>query len=291
MDNELRMKLADLGSPEALAACVNAHYPDIEIPIPVERIAYAVGIIDLIPQTTGSFEGVLVTDDAKSTGSIAYNNASRLERRRFTIAHEIGHFLIPWHNANAQCAIADMGVLRSRDARRSKEAEANRFAAALLTPTALFTRDIRSFGSPETEHVLALATKYRVSKEMVARRYTELCDHVCAVIFSHGGVVRYFVKSRSCPFLDVVKGSPLPPGSLSARARSEVGHLSEWTETPPAIWFGASRRIAGRLLYEQFLEQRDGYRLTMLTIDDLPYEDEPDEDQELEESWSVRFKR
>jgi hypothetical protein len=29
----------------------------------------------------------------------------------------------------------------------------------------------------------------------------------------------------------------------------------------------------------------------MLTIDNLPDEDEPDEDQELEESWSFRFKR
>jgi Zn-dependent peptidase ImmA (M78 family) len=291
MDNELRMKLADLGSPEALAACIIAYYPDIKIPIPVKRLAQAVGIIGLIPQATNSFEGVLVTDDAKSNGSIAYNEASRLERRRFTIAHEIGHFLIPWHDASAQCAIADMGILRSRDTRKSKEAEANRFAAALLTPTALFTRDVQRLGAPETEHVLALATKYRVSKEMAARRYTELCDHVCAVIFSHRGAVRYFAKSQSCPFLDVVKGNLLPPGSLSARARSEVGHLSEWTETSPAIWFGASRRITGRVLYEQFLEQRDGYRLTMLTIDNLPDEDEPDEDQELEESWTFRFKR
>jgi len=77
----------------------------------------------------------------------------------------------------------------------------------------------------------------------------------------------------------------------SRRARSEVGHLSEWTETSPAIWFRASRRITGRVLYEQFFEQRDGYRLTMLTIDNLPDEDEPDEDQVLEESWSFRFKR
>jgi hypothetical protein len=29
----------------------------------------------------------------------------------------------------------------------------------------------------------------------------------------------------------------------------------------------------------------------MLTIDDLPDEDELDEDQELEESWTVRFRR
>jgi Zn-dependent peptidase ImmA (M78 family) len=291
MDDELRMKLADLGSPEALADCIIGHYPGIEIPIPLKRIAESVGIVDIVGQTTSSFEGALVTTAAKGTGSIAYNNASRISRRRFTIAHEIGHFLIPWHDASVQCATADMGVLKSQDTRKSKEAEANRFAAGLLTPITLFTRDIRRLGSPETEHILTLATKYKVSKEMAARRYTDLCDHVCAIIFSHRGAVRYFQKSRICPFLDIARGNPLPPGSLSARGRGQPGHLSEWTETSPEIWFGVSRRITGKVIYEQFLEQQDDYRLTMLTIDDMPDEDEPDEDHELEENWTIRFRR
>jgi IrrE N-terminal-like domain len=187
--------------------------------------------------------------------------------------------------------MADMGVLKTQDTRKTKETEANRFAAALLTPTTLFTRDIHRFGSPETEHILALATKYKVSKEMAARRYTDLCDHVCAVIFSHRGAVRYFPKSRTCPYLDIAKGNPLPPGSLSAHGRGQPGHLSEWTETRPEIWFGVSRRITGKVFYEQFLEQQDGYRLTMLTIDDVPDEDEPDEDAELEDSYRARFRR
>jgi Zn-dependent peptidase ImmA (M78 family) len=291
MDDELRMKLADLGAPEALADCIIAHYPGIEIPIPLQSIAEAVGIVDIVGQTTRSFEGALVTTAAKGTGSIAYNNASRIERRRFTIAHEIGHFLIPWHDASVQCATADMGVLKSQDSRKSKEAEANRFAAALLTPTTLFTRDIRRLGSPATEDILTLATKYKVSKEMAARRYADLCDHACAIIFSRWGAVRYFQKSRTCPFLDIARGNPLPPGSLSARGRAHPGHLSERTETSPEIWFGASRRITGKVIYEQFLEQQDGYRLTILTIDDMPDEDEPDEDRELEESWTIRFRR
>lgn len=227
MDDDLRMKLADLGSPEALAACIVDHYPDLEIPIPLKRIADAVGIVELIPQTTSSFEGVLVTDDAKSSGLIAYNEASSRERRRFTIAHEIGHFLIPWHGANAQCAGTDMGVLRSKDTQKSTEAEANRFAAALLTPSTLFKRDIDQLGAPETDHLLALGRKYKVSKEMAARRYTELCDHASAVIFSHRGTVRYPVKTRNCPFLEINKGDPLPPGSLSApRVASPGTYLS-----------------------------------------------------------------
>jgi Zn-dependent peptidase ImmA (M78 family) len=108
MDDELRMKLADIGSPEGLADCIIAHYPDIKAAVPLDRIANALGIVEIIGRDTGSFEAVLVTNNAKSTGSIAYNENSRIERQRYSIAHELGHFLLPLHGENAQCAKADM---------------------------------------------------------------------------------------------------------------------------------------------------------------------------------------
>ena len=153
MDEELRMKLSDLGSPEALASCIINHFPDITAPVPLQRIAAAVGIVDIRAQKTGSFEGVLVTTSAKSTGSIAYNEASSPERSRFTIAHELGHFLMPLHGENAQCAKTDMGVLTTKDSSRARETEANRFAAELLMPKKLFLKDMRRLGEPEIEHI------------------------------------------------------------------------------------------------------------------------------------------
>ena len=289
MDDELRMKLADLGSPEALADCIVSHFPDIEIPIPLERIAEAVGIVEVIAQTTDGFEGVLITDGSKTKGSIAYNDLSRLERRRFTIAHELGHFVLPLHGAGAQCVKADMGVLASKDANRAREAEANRFAASLLMPKSLFQRDIRRLGSPETEHIVKLAGDYEVSKEAAARRYTDLCDHCCAVIFSRHGKFRHFCKTKTFPFIDMRADQPLPHQSISARTNSEPGQLSEWSETASTIWISEAGRLGGKVLYEQYLDQANGYRLSMLSIDDASDESEPDEDEELEESWTPKF--
>lgn len=56
-------------------------------------------------------------------------------RRRFTIAHEIGHIIIPWHTGTI---VDDIDAPRSRERSRYREmeAEANRFAAELLMPTA-----------------------------------------------------------------------------------------------------------------------------------------------------------
>jgi len=292
MDEELRMKLADLGSPEALAACVVSHFPDITVPIPLSRVAEAVGIVQIVGQQTGSFEGVLVTDSAKSTGSIAYNDASRPERRRFTIAHELGHFLMPLHGANAQCAKADMGVLSAKDPNRAREAEANRFAAALLMPREMFLRDMRRRGNPEIEHILELAGDYEVSKQAVAHRYTRLCDDPCAVIFSQHGKVIQIYRTDNFPFVSLAKDQPLPRQSFSSHGRDQTRQVSDCAETTPEFWLEDARRLRGAALYEQYFDQALGYRMTMLTIDGaLADSDDPDEDEELEESWTPRFHR
>jgi IrrE N-terminal-like domain len=292
MDRELRMKLSDLGSPEALAACVVSHFPDIEVPIPLPRIAEAVGIVQIIGQQTGSFEGVLVTDSAKSTGSIAYNDGSRPERRRFTIAHELGHFLMPLHGANAQCAKADMGVLTTKDPNHTREAEANRFAAALLMPREMFLREMRRLSEPEIEHIVKLAGDYEVSKQAAARRYTSLCDDPCAVIFSQYGTASQIYKTAGFPFVSIAKDQPLPRQCVSAQGRHQPGQVSDCAEATPEYWLGDARRLRGRALYEQYLDQANGYRITMLTIDGaIADDDDPDEDEELEEHWTLRFHR
>lgn len=285
------MKLADIGSPEGLADCIIAHYPDIKGEVPLAHIARDLGITEIIGQDTGSFEGVLVTSDAKATGVIGYNKNSRIERQRYSIGHEIGHFLLPFHGENAQCAKADMSVVKPKEARQKHEAEANRFAAALLMPRALFTADLRRLRAPEVAHIVTLAERYKVSKEACARRYTELHDHLCAVVFSRNGLVRYAPRKSDFPFIDIAKDQPLPPNSLSAKGRGEVGFISNWSEMSAGVWLGASPRIRGKQLYEQYLVQTDGYRMTMLTLDDVPDEDEPDEDEELESSWTPRFRR
>lgn len=56
-------------------------------------------------------------------------------RQRFTLAHEIGHIIIPWHRGTI---VDDIESPRSRERGkyREMESEANRFAAELLMPSA-----------------------------------------------------------------------------------------------------------------------------------------------------------
>lgn len=59
-------------------------------------------------------------------------------RKRFTLAHEIGHIIIPWH---AGTIVDDIETPRSQEGGkyREMEAEANRFAAELLMPSSWVT--------------------------------------------------------------------------------------------------------------------------------------------------------
>lgn len=291
MDDELRMFLADHGSPEALATCIADNFKGMRVPVSVEEVAHAVGIIEVNGISSSNFEGILVTDGAKTKGTIAYNDGSLLERRRFTIAHEIGHFLIPTHNASAQCAKADMSIVKSADARKSKEAEANRFAACLLMPAKLYLADMRKLGAPETEHILRLASRYCVSKEAVARRFTDLSEHSCAVIFSLNGMVRSYCKSANFPFLTVKPKEPLPSGCLSATVKLTAGAMSAWAEAAPEMWMDRFPR--GQTVCEQFLQQANGYGMTMLTLDDAEEGRTEEDDKDLvERSWAPpRFRK
>lgn len=71
-------------------------------------------------------------------------------RRRFTLAHEIGHIVIPWHTGSI-IDVLDAPRSGARGVYRQMEAEANRFAAELLMPT-FWVRDV----SARAEHVAGL---------------------------------------------------------------------------------------------------------------------------------------
>jgi Zn-dependent peptidase ImmA (M78 family) len=74
--------------------------------------------------------------DLKRAGTrprIWINRSSSYHRKRFTIAHEIGHVTIPWHLGNIVDDL-DADTQGHNSAYRQVESEANRFAAELLMP-------------------------------------------------------------------------------------------------------------------------------------------------------------
>jgi len=189
------------------------------------------------------------------------------------------------------CTPEDMKLSDARKTDRAAymEVEANRFSALLLMPLPQFRKDVRRHNEVDINHILDLAKRYETSKEATARRYVEIQYETCAAIISHNGRIQRYYKSKEFPFLDITSGIPVPNSSLTAKMKhSDSTIISEWDETTGSIWLDERERRAP-MLYEQVLNQRDGYQLTLLILaEDL---EEIEEDDELVESWTPRFKR
>jgi Zn-dependent peptidase ImmA (M78 family) len=290
-----RINLADFDSPEQIVQGIIKLIPDLPIPVPVEELARMLDISDIQALETEGFEGGLLTNIEKSEGIILVNQASPFQRRRFTIAHELAHFLCPRHIPQGDngflCSSDDMRLISARAADRTAtmEVEANRFSALLLMPLPHFRKDIRLHVGADIDYILELAKRYQTSKEATARRYVYVQDEPCAVIVSHKGSILRFYRDEDFPFIDLNSGDPVPGGSLTAKTDLKLGVVSDQEERDGALWLSVRYGRRAPTIYEQVLPQRDGYRLTLITLADDP--EEVEEDAALEESWTPRFKR
>lgn len=257
------VELADLSRPEQLVAEIMRQNPQMPVPVPIEEIARLAGISKIASIESTGFEGTLITNPEKSDGHIFYNSGVPRPRQRFTIGHELGHFLLPWHRQSTfNCSADDLKTTKA-----GWELEANRFSAELLMPQALLARECSPSREFDLADVIRARDAFGTSMESTIRRIIERSELAYAVVFSHENTVRYtnFSEYFSAR-LTVRKGLPLPAKSLSRRGTSS---MDDWNEIDPHWWLDDSKG-EGALpdsLYEQTLVQDDGYKVTLLTYD------------------------
>ena len=290
-----RIDLADFGSPDRIAQEIIRLFPDFSIPVPIETIALQLDISSIEALETEGFDGGLFTDENKSAGFILVRQSMPRQRRRFTIGHELFHFLCPTHQPlrpdGFLCTCDDMRLNYASALQRAKqmEVEANSFSSKILLPAPYFLKDLQRTKGADIENILDLARRYDTSKEATARRYVELHDEPCAAVISRNGRLLRFYRAKNFPYLDVRPGTALPAQSRSAQVDSEIGKATEWLEVDPDAWPQSGSRAKLPAFYEQVLRQNNGYVLTLLTAD-ISEVDE-DEDRDLEESYAVRFRK
>src|SRR6266487_741282 len=179
------------GSPEGLVTLILKAAPGLTVPIPIEGLARQLDIEDIQEFEADGFEGGLITDMARSRGLILTRN-SRPFRRRFTIGHELGHFLIPTHMPDAAgrflCSREDMRLLSAaeNDCRGRMEVEANRFSSLILMPPPLLRPYLKQRRDPDLGHMAQLAAKFEVSRQAMANAYAQYQGEILAFVFTKG---------------------------------------------------------------------------------------------------------
>jgi Zn-dependent peptidase ImmA (M78 family) len=273
-----RMELADLGNPEALAAKIIELVPEAPIPIPLPAIAERLGINEIRYEPTDAFDGCLVCLPGKTHGGIIVNSRQRPTRRRFSLGHELGHWLIPTHTVERQkfvCSSRDFAVSGrgTLSPAQRMEWEANRFSAHLLLPTKLVSRALQRIRGFDLTHLLSLADDFATSKEFTALRYTDLSEEPCCFVTSRDGVIRRVYPTERFPSLRVWRGDQVPSRSQTIRTQADPGWVSDLDEVDSAEWLETQYGRKTPSVFEQVHIQEGGYRLTFLTI-------EWDEDEE-----------
>jgi len=109
---------------------------EITLPIKIEEIAKMRGL-QVLPYALGDdVSGLLAIQDGK--GTIGYNQNEPKVRKRYTIAHELGHYEL--HKDKSDLFVDKQFIFRSQNSASTvvnaiMEQEANYFASAILMPT------------------------------------------------------------------------------------------------------------------------------------------------------------
>ena len=116
-------------------------------PVKLKPLTRKLGIDLVFEDLDEELSGVLIKEDQKVL--IAVNSNHPPTRQRFTIAHEIGHFVLAHPGEMfVDKTLRQRAVVVRRDGRSSEgtdkdEVEANRFAAELLMPRDFVEEEVR----------------------------------------------------------------------------------------------------------------------------------------------------
>jgi uncharacterized protein DUF955 len=215
--------------------------------------------------------------------------------QHFSISHELGHYRLPGHPES----VLQDGMHASYAGFASKdqfELEADHFAAGLLMPRTLFDRALRQ-ASAGMDGIIDISGQCITSLPATAIRTAQRTPDALAIVVSCGNTVDYCFMSDTLKELRgltwINKGTPLPLSSATREFNQDADKVrrSERADGNGNLkdWFG------GRLesdLYEEVIGLGSyGRTLSVLTIEDLPDEEEAEEDEDLIESWTPRFRR
>jgi Zn-dependent peptidase ImmA (M78 family) len=197
------------------------------------------------------FDGALVRSKSGQKGIIAVKASIReASRKRFTIAHEIGHFVIPHHRLLKN--VCDEKKIEAFDSRLNRpEVEANEFAAELLLPSALLVKRFKP-GDFSLSKISMVAAEFATSLTATVRCFLRLTSLPCAMVWSSDNQARWIARSDTFRFF-------LPLAELPAEGSCAAGLFkggvvpADFTPVPAGAWLDpqAAERVQTLLLLDE----------------------------------------
>jgi Zn-dependent peptidase ImmA (M78 family) len=147
-----------------------------EYPVKLGQLARDLGVAIKVSSLGTGISGQISREDGQYVIRVNRNEAR--ERQRFTISHELAHYLLHRHVIDSSPeGIMDTVLYRSGKPERI-EFEANRLAAEIIMPMPLVETELRiQFGGIVTEATIErLASRFEVSKAAMEIKLSTLVE-------------------------------------------------------------------------------------------------------------------
>ena len=150
------------------------------VPVAIDVVAHRLGLTTEAARLGESASGMLVVEGGR--GAICYNATHAPVRQRFTISHEIAHYILHVSKSSRKSRLfIDRGVTFRRDENSStgddrEEVEANQFGAALLMPRSLVNLEVKKhdLDLDDDDAISLLARRFHVSVSAMTHRLANL---------------------------------------------------------------------------------------------------------------------
>jgi hypothetical protein len=254
-------------------AFVQRHGPDVSRRLfdVAARLSLTVKEVD-----ADTFDGALIRVKGGDRGKILLNrNVPEAGRRLFTLAHEVGHFVMPGHGREASlCRAADVETWDPTV--RAAEREANEFAASILMPESVCRPFVRKDPSMAVVHEMRQECGTSLTATLV--RYVRMSSFAVAMVRSEGGVVKWAMPSTE--FSAAIKRGRLHRDTFAADATAGRDVPEELAHVPAIAWLYEDAVIDGSRIYEASVAMpRYNAVVTLLYMRDqiMRPRDEPDD--------------
>ena len=213
-------------------------------PVPVEKIANALDVRIVDGELSGASAALIRVGDRARIRVSPRNTYPG--QRRFTIAHELGHFVLGHSSAlvcNDEHSIASCDPVQER--------EADVFASEILMPEHAAGRYCEV--SPVNwSAVRRLADAFSTSIVASAIRFAELASERCAVVMSQRRQVRWAVASDTF-WPEIRRGQRLMPWSVADHYFADGAVSSECEAVDASAWISGEHLSGEAELFEHAL--------------------------------------
>jgi hypothetical protein len=201
-------------------------------------------IVAVTEEDLDGFAGALVPAESRTRWGIVYGTGQSPGRRRFTVAHEWGHYLL--HRKKYPDGIHSSEADVDGRTKIQVEREANEFASWLLMPLDDFRKQVSPQDKPDFDVLGNCADRYEVSLVAAILRWLRYTERRALLVTSVDGFVKWSWSSKpaltSGAFIRTSRGPvPLPAGSAVAQEQF-TPEVRAGIDHPTGVWFNERAR-------------------------------------------------